>query len=465
MKFKRFRSLFIGDKAFYKMVLIIALPIMLQNGITNFVSLLDNIMVGQLGTEQMSGVAIVNQLIMIFYLCIFGALSAASLFASQFYGQGNQEGIKHTFAFKWIASIILSAIMLGIFCAFGDFLISLYLSNETSGNLQATFAAAKQYLAVMLVGLIPYAVAQIYATTLREMEQTMVPMIASSVAVVTNLIFNYFLIFGKFGMPELGVAGAAIATVFSRFVEMGIVVVWTHAHAKVYPFVKGIYHSFRIPVDLVWEILKRGTPLLVNELLFSIGHATLVQAYSVRGLEVVAAQNITATITSLFNVIYAAIGVAIGIVVGPLLGAGKLEEAVETNRKMIFFSVSCCLVIGSSMALLAPLFPMAYNTTMYVRDLAAGLIRVAGIFMPIAAFYHATYFTLRTGGKTIITFLFDGCFLMAVSVPIAFVLVRFTTLPVLIVYIAVQSAELIKAVVGFVLIKKRIWVNNIVSDL
>lgn len=460
-----FKEKFIGDKAFYKMVLMIALPIMVQNGITNLVNLIDNVMVGQLGTEQMSGVAIVNQLITIYNLCIFGALSGASLFSSQFYGQGNHEGVRHTFRFKFICGILLTIFWIAVFLAGGSKLVALYLSDDGTSDIAATHAAGMSYLHIMLIGLVPYIFSQVYASTLRETGQTMVPMLSSTVAVFTNLVLNYILIFGHFGAPALGVAGAAIATVISRFVEMIIVIVWTHAHAAAYTFIQGVYRSMKLPLTLVKQIIRKGLPLLVNETLFSVGHAMLVQCYSTRGLNAVAALNISTTVSNLFNVIFIALGSAIGIVVGHLLGAGKSEEAVDTDRKMIFFSVSICCVIGGIMFVLAPLFPEVYNTSAEVRSLACGLIRIASVFMPLAAFYHAAYFTLRTGGKTVITFLFDSCYLLAVNVPIAFCLSRFTVLPILSVYLIVQSVEIVKAVIGFILIKKRIWVNNIVSEL
>lgn len=462
---KKVKEYFIGDRAFYKMVLMIALPIMIQNGITNFVSLLDNMMVGQLGTEAMSGVAIVNQLMMIYNLCIFGALSAASLFSSQFYGRGNHEGVRHTFRFKFISCILLTALWIIVFMVGGDKLISLYLSDDGTSDIVATHAAGMSYLYIMLIGLIPYIFSQVYASTLRETGQTVVPMISSSVAVVTNLVLNYILIFGHFGAPALGVAGAAIATVISRFVEMIIVIVWTHANAAAYIFIQGVYRSFKVPVALAKQIIRKGMPLLINETLFSVGHAVLVQCYSTRGLNAVAAINISTTVSNLFNVIFIALGSAIGIVVGHLLGAGKTEEAVDTDRKMIFFSVAICCAIGGVMYVLAPLFPEIYNTSADVQELACGLIRIASVFMPLAAFYHAAYFTMRSGGKTVITFLSDSCYLLVVNVPIAFYLSRFTVLPLLIVYIVVQAADIIKGIIGLILIKKRVWVNNIVSDL
>ena len=462
---KKWKEKLIGDRAFYKMVLMIALPIMLQNGITNFVGLLDNVMVGQLGTEQMSGVAIVNQLIMVFGLCIFGMLSGAAIFSSQFYGQGNQEGVRYTFRFKIISSGILTAIWMMVFAFGGSTLISLYLSEDGTGDILMTHAAGMKYLHLMMIGLIPYVISQIYASTLREIGQTVLPMIASSVAVVVNLVGNYVLIFGHFGAPELGVEGAAIATVLSRFVEMLIVVVWTHRKASEYVFIQDVYRSPYVPMKLVGQIIIKGIPLLINETIWAAGQAALVQCYSTRGLVSVAAFNISSTVSNLFNIVFIALGSAIGIVVGQLLGAGKTEEAVDTDRKMIFFSVVCCLGIGAVMFGCAPLFPELYNTSTEVQNLACALIRVGALFMPLYAFYHAAYFTIRTGGKTIITFLFDSCYLMVINLPLAFVLSRFTTLPILEIFILVQSAEVFKAVVGFILIKKRVWVNNLVTNL
>ena len=461
----RWKERFIGDKAFYRMILVIAFPILIQNGITNFVSLLDNIMVGQLGTEQMSGVAIVNQLLNVFNICIFGAVSGASIFSAQFYGHGNHEGVRNTFRFKLICCALILLLWIVIFLTNGAALINLFLNDTDAGNVLLTHASGMEYLSVMLVGLLPYMVTQVYASTLRETGQTVLPMLAGIAAVIINLFFNYLLIFGNFGCPRLGVAGAAIATVISRFAETAIVVIWTNRHRERNIFIQGAYRTFRIPRALIGQILKKGTPLLINETLWSAGQAMLVQCYSMRGLNAVAALNISTTVSNLFNIVYIALGSAISIVIGQQLGAGELKKAVETDRKMIFFSVMCCVVIGALMFAASPLFPQIYNTSEEVRSLAAGLIRISAMFMPLYAFYHASYFTLRTGGKTMVTFLFDSCYVWVVNIPTAFLLSRFTGLPLLPVYFICQSVEIVKAVLGFVLLKKGVWVHNMVEHM
>ena len=463
---KKWYQKFIGDKAFYKMVLLVAVPIMIQNGITNFVGLLDNIMVGRVGTEQMSGVAIVNQLMMVFNISIFGAISGAGIFGAQFFGCKDHKGVRNTFRFKIYACLTLVVLGILIFGLWGEELILLYLHGEEqdAASLQAALHYGKQYLKVMLVGLLPFGVEQIYSSTMRECGETVVPMKAGVTAVLVNLVLNTILIFGLLGFPALGVVGAAIATVISRYVQVAIVMIWTHKHVEKLPFIEGAYETMKIPGHLVGNILKKGTPLMLNEILWSMGMAMMMQCYSMRGLDAVAGMNISSTISNLFNVVFIAMGSALSIVVGQLLGAGKLEEAKDTDIKLIVFTVMCCVVMGSLMILFAPLFPMLYNTTDTVKGLATSFIRVAAACMPLAGFMHATYFTLRSGGKTVITFLFDSAFVWCVNIPVAYCLSRYTDMPIVPLYLVCLLTDLIKCIVGFILVKKGIWLNILVGD-
>lgn len=463
---KRFFQKFIGDKAFYKLALSVAVPIMLQNGITNFVSLLDNIMVGQVGTEQMSGVAIVNQLMFVFNICVFGVLAGAGIFAAQFYGCKNHKGIRDAFRFKVVSTAIMIVLGLAVFLLMGDDLIQLYLHGEGQQmqNLEAALHYGKQYLTIMLLGMLPFGVEQIYSSTLRECGETVLPMKAGIVAVLVNLVINYFLIFGSFGAPKLGVVGAAIGTVVSRYIQVAIVIIWTHKHKERFPFIVGAYRSMKVPFHLTSKILVKGAPLMINEALWSSGMAMLTQCYSLRGLSVVAGLNIASTIGNVFNVVYIALGSAVSIIVGQLLGAGKMEEAKDTDTKLITFSVFSCFVIGGILVLTAPLFPKLYNTTYEVKELAASFIRVIGICMPMCAFMHAAYFTLRSGGKTLATFIFDSVFMWVVSIPLAYVLSRFSSLPIVPLYFACSAIDIIKCIIGFGLLKKGIWLQNIVGD-
>lgn len=458
-------SKFIGTKEFYKHTLAIAVPIMIQNGITNFVSLLDNIMVGRVGTEQMSGVAIVNQLIMIYYLCIFGGVAGAGIFTAQYYGENNHEGIRQTMRFKIWIGLILTVIASTIFILFGGTLTEAFLNgNNDGGDLKAALTYGKQYLSVMLFGLFPYMILQVYTGTLRECNETVLPMKAGIIAVVVNLILNYMLIYGKLGCPCLGVRGAAIATVTARYVEAFIVIFWTHSHKQKNPYIKGLYKTLLIPFSLFKKFFAKGVPLLLNESLWSGGTAMLTQCYSLRGLSVIAGLNIANTIYNVFSVVFISMGNAVSIIVGQLLGAGKMKEARDTDTKLIVFSVASCILIALIMLIIAPLFPNLYNTTEQAKSVAAQFIIAQAIFMPQCAFMHATYFTLRSGGKAIITFLFDSVYMWCISIPVAFVLSRFTGIPAIYIFVTVQIVDWAKCIIGFVLVKKGVWLQNLVDN-
>ena len=454
---------YIGDRAFYKRVFQVAVPIIIQNGITNFVSLLDNIMVGQVGTLPMSGVSIVNQLIFVFNLCVFGASSGAGIFTAQFHGRGDAEGVRHTFRFKFLICAALAVGAGTLFFLDGSNLIRLYLTGEgDAADAAAVLGYGRDYLLVMLWGLLPFALCNAYASTLKESGETFVPMAAGVAAVAVNLVLNYVLIFGHFGAPAMGVRGAALATVISRYAELLLVAGWTHRNAAKHPFIRGAYDSMAIPRPLLRNIVVTGMPLLANELLWSLGVVTMNQCYSTCGLDVVPAMNIAATLGNLAGVVYQSLGVSVGILMGQMLGARHSEEAVrDTNRKLIAFSVTSGTCFGLLMALGSGAFPSIYNTTESVRNLARDLILISALVMPFQSFANATYFTLRSGGKTFITFLFDSVFMWVCGVSLAFTLSRFTSLPILPLFALCQMPDVLKCVVGQYMLKKGSWIQTL----
>lgn len=462
--FSWFKRTFIGDKAFYKRVLMLAVPMIVQNAITSFVSFLDNIMVGQIGTEQMSGVAIVNQLIFVFNICIFGGVSGAGIFGTQFFGKGDYEGQKYAFRFKMYAAAVIAIIALILFGTLDTELISLYL-NDTGdvGDITLALDYAREYMHIMMASLLPFAICQAYVNTVRETGQTLVPMLASAAAVVVNLVLDILLIFGIGIFPAMGVRGAALATVIARVIECVIVIIWTHRHKDKNEFIKGAYKGFSIPRGICRDIFIKGTPLMINEMLWASGMAVISQCYAVRGLEVVAAQNISSTITNLFNISYIQMGACISVIVGQYLGAGKIKEAKEADTKLIFFCECCCIVFAGIMALAGGLFPEIYNTEESIKELARTFILISALAMPLCAFSHCAYFTLRSGGKTIITFLFDSVYTWVLVIPFAYVLANHTALPIAIVFFLVQFTEIIKVIIGFFMVRSNAWMQNITS--
>ena len=456
---------FIGTRSFYKSVLTLLIPIVIQQFISSFVSLLDNIMVGSLGTEAISAASIANSVLMVHMLAIFGGLSGASIFGAQFFGKGDMEGMRFTFRFKLYFGVICSAAAILIYLLFGQSFIASFLRGESNGgDLDLTLSLGTGYLRIMLWGLIPFALAQVYTGTLREAGETKAPMVAGIIAILTNLFLNWVLIYGHLGAPALGVEGAAIATVVSRYVELLVVVVHAHRHTDRYLFFLDAFRSFRVPARLVGRITRTGLPLLINEILWSLGMTFINQFYSTRGLNAVAALNITGTAWNLFCVIMFAMGSAVSIMVGQRLGAGEMEEARDVDRKLIFLTEVMHVIIGLIMILCSPLVPRLYNVGPEVQELTRRLLIIAGLSLPVHSFAHVTYFTIRSGGRTVITFFFDALYTWVVTVPLAFCLTRFTDLDILQIYCCVQFIDILKVVIGLLMLRSDFWARNVVND-
>lgn len=455
----------VNGLGYYKHILSIAIPIIIQNGITNFVNLLDNIMVGQVGTIPMSGVSIVNGVLFVFNLCIFGASSGAGIFTAQFHGSGDHEGVRHTFRFKFLVCLALTAVGTLIFTFGGKTIIGLYLTGDGDAAMAAgAMEYGLKYLRIMILGFLPFALSNTYSSTLRETGVTIVPMCAGIIAVFVNLIGNYILIFGHFGAPAMGVEGAALATVISRFVELAIVAAWTHTHPEKHRYIHGAFRSFRIPGRLLKNIVTKGMPLLVNEFFWASGMAIMSQCYSTCGLDVVPALNISRTFFDVGSVVFLSLGNSVGIIMGQMLGAGLQQEEIRMhNRKLMTFAT----VVGGSFGILmiafSHLFPQLYNTTEDVRLLAARLICISGLMMPFNSYTNASYFTLRSGGQTMVTFLFDSCFVWAVCVPLAFCLSRFTGIGILPLYFIVQATDWVKCALGAYMIRQGKWIQNLTA--
>lgn len=454
------------EKVIYKKALKIAVPMIIQNGITNAVGLVDNIMVGSLGTDAVTAVSIIGQLFFVFNLAIFGGLSGPGIYAAQYYGQKNIEGFRRTFRIKhWICGICLIA---GI-CAFvfaAEPLIGLYMRGESAEvDAARTMALAKDYLGVMIIGMVPFVITQIYAGSLRETGDSLMPMVGGVASVVVDIVFNYFLIFGNCGFPELGVKGAAIATVLARFVEMAIVLIAAFSKRKTkYTFLIGAYKTLLVPKDAAGKIVRKGLPIFFNELLWSAGVAAITQTYSTLGLDIVAGLNISNTICNLFNVVFVAMGNAVGIIIGQMLGASEYEKARKSSLKLAGFTAVGCVALSAALIALSGFFPNLYNTTPEIKSLGQWFIVITALFFPVQGFLNSLYFTIRSGGKTLVTFFFDCVFSWVVALPLTTLLCSFSGLPVIGIYAIVQSADIIKVIIGLILVKRGLWLSNIVEE-
>lgn len=246
--------------------------------------------------------------------------------------------------------------------------------------------------------------------------------------------------------------------------ELAIVAGWAHRNEKKMPFIQGVYRTFRIPRQLFRTITFKGLPLLANEFLWSSGIAFLAQCYSTCGLDVVPAFNIANTLFNLTSVAFLAMGSAVGIIMGQMLGAGNSEAEVrDANNKLVLVAIGCGLAFGLAMAAVSGLFPRLYITSDTVRHIATMLILITAGIMPFNAYTTSAYFTLRSGGKTAITFIFDCGFVWCVIAPIAFCLSRYTAITIVPLYLICQCTDFIKCALGYWMIRKGTWIQNLTT--
>lgn len=455
----------IKNKAIYKAALRLAVPMMIQNGITNAVGLVDNVMVGSIGSEAITSVSIITQLIFVFNLAVFGGLSGPGIYGAQYFGQNNMDGFRNTVRIKhWIGLFCLAAGLL-VFNLAEEPLIGLYLRGESADvDSVLTMNCAKEYLSVMLWGLPFFVTTQIYAGSLRETGESIKPMIAGVTSVAVDIIFNYLLIYGNFGMPRLGVKGAAIATVTARIIESAVVVIWTFAARRRHTFIKGLYKKMTVPLADAKRIVKKSLPIFFNEFLWAGAIAALTQCYSIRSLDIVAGLNISNALCNLLNVVFVALGNAVGILIGQTLGASQYDKAKKEAFSLMWFTGFVCFALTAVLVSVSGIFPSFYNTTDEIKGYATFFIIITALFFPVQGFLNSLYFTLRSGGKTFVTFLFDSVFSWVIPVPCAFVLCNFTSLSVFAIFAIVQAADFIKVAVGYVLIRKGVWISNLVEE-
>ena len=453
-----------NNNEIYKRALTLAVPLMIQNGITNAAGLIDSIMVGSLGTNAMTAVSIITQLFFVFSITVSGALAGPGIYTAQFYGKGDTVSLRDTFRIKHYIGLLCLIVGMSVFVFYGEPLIGRYLRGEGGDvNPAQTMKFAKEYLEIILWSMPAFVVTQIYDVTLRETSDSFKPMVSGLVSVGLDVLFNWILIYGKLGFPAYGVKGAAIATSVSRVVEMFVVVIWTHAKKYDHFYLYGAYRGFSVSWNLFVKIIKKTLPIFFNELIWAGSAAFLTQTYSIRGLNVVAALNISNTICNLLNVVFFALGNAVGILVGQTLGEGKKQEAKSESVKLMWFTGMVSAVLMFILLTIADCFPMLYDTTPQIRCLGGKFIAITALFFPVQGFLNAMYFTLRSGGRTFITFLFDSGYSCAVAIPMAVYLCNRTAMPILSIYTAVQAADIIKLMIGCILLKKDIWLKNLVK--
>ncbi|WP_443739353.1 MATE family efflux transporter [Treponema sp.] len=449
---------YFGTSSFYKRALSIALPVMAQLLIQNFVSLIDNFMVAGLGDIKMSGVNVSGQINFIFMILINTICMSGGIFMSQFKGAGDKEGMRQSFKFK----IFLTGIF-GIAYMFVSFIAPRNLFNlmvTVNKDASAIVDQSVIYSRAVAVSWILMCVSQSIGSSLREIEKVKPPLVISIIATVVNTVFNYILIYGNFGAPRLEVAGAAYATVIARSVELVLFIVYVAV--KKPGFVFGIFDAFRINWKLFATLVRKSAMILYSELFWAISETVSNALYNTRGgAEIVSGMAAGFAIANLFFICFSGIVTSSSVIVGQELGAGHIEE----SRKYKNWILSGATVFGCAFAVLGCcttiLIPVVFkNLTPAAQDTAKELVIVAAAYLPLWAFINAQYSISRTGGDTVMGVICDtvGNALFLAGM---FLLAFLTKLGPVAMYAIVKVSDVPKSVIAWIWLKKERWLVNL----
>lgn len=440
-----------------KKLLVIALPIMLQNLISTSLSFVDTLMIGQLGQEHIAAVGIANQVYFLISLFFFGIVSGTSIFLSQYYGSGEYGKMRKTMAISFSICLIGSVIM-----ALFSFFYPEFIINFFSEDPPVVYYGV-EYMKYVAFSYIFAAVSSTLSIGFRSISKAQLPLAITFISLTTNAIGNYLLIFGIGPFPELGVAGAAISTFIARLLEMCLLVFLTwRKGGTVFAFKKK--EDFKFEREFLRSYSKTSIPVLFNEVLWALGMTLYKVAFSRLGTEALATVNITESIANFFFIAMLGIGNATTILLGNTLGSGDREKAMRWAKNLILLSLSIGILMGALEMFLAPFFTSMFNVSVAVALTAIASLRVNAILQPIKSINMTTIVgILRAGGDTRYAMLAEMFGVYCVGVPLAFICAAVLKLPLEYVYLVLGLEELAKTIFGLSRIKTGKWANVLSS--
>ncbi len=439
---------------YMKKVFILALPVMLHQLILAFANLVDNIMIGSNGKHAINAVGVSNQIFFVILLLGFGISNGAGVYIAQQFGSKKFKQMHHTFIIG-----IISAILLGIISAiFVTVFKEVIFSRFTTVAIQQELGFEYLQIAVFAYPLV--LISTMIGGAYRSCSNTVTPMIAGVIAICVNTFLNFLLINGNFGAPALGVQGAAIATVAARCIELAVLlIIMKYKHM---PFIPKFKDFFNVPFTLVKKVYKTSIPLSTNEFLWGLGYTTIMSFYGIRSADDYTIIQIASTTAGLLFTVMSGFSTAVAILVGQDLGKGAIENAKIHAKLLAKLSVIVAIVITFIAFMLSFIIPEFYNIDSEMKAASANVLRIVGLYFPVYNLTTTYFFILRSGGDAKGVLMIDALFMWLVAVPYAYAAIMYVPLSIPIVYIIVQSSDLIKLVISYLRYKQNKWVKTLI---
>jgi len=448
------------NKDFFKVLISIALPITLQNLVSSSVNMLDTLMITSLGEESLAAVGLANQVFFFYAVTIFGVATGSSIFISQFWGKKDTKNIGRVLGISLAIVCVLGTVFTLAALIVPDFIMKIFSNDKEVIRLGA------DYLRIVSLSYIITGISFSYAVASRSIGQAKMPMVVSMISFVMNALFNYLLIFGKFGFPQLGIKGAAYGTLIARTAEIGLILYLIYSNKKS-PLAQNINDMTDWTGGFIKKYFKTAYPVILNEAFWSLGTVLYSIAYAKIGTEATAAVQILNTVQNIFMVMTRGLANACTVMIGNKIGADEEEEAVEYANSFMILSAVLGLVLGIM------LFITTDGILMFFRNLTPGLHTASKkLLIVLAAFFSIKSFNgtmivgvLRGGGDTKFSMILEMCSVWLVGVPLAFLGALVFKFPVHYVFLIVHMEEIVKAFIGILRIISKKWMTNVINDM
>jgi putative MATE family efflux protein len=443
-----------NDKAFFKSLFALSLPIMLQNLITSFVNIVDTVMIGQLGTVEIAAVGLGNQVFFLFTMVLFGVCSGGAIFTAQFWGKKDIAGIRKNMGLCLILNTAAAMTFTVLALAVPERVIALYSADA------AVIETGALYLRTLAPSYIPFGVSFVFILTLRSIEKVKLAMFSTLVALSINVALNWLFIFGAGPVPAMGVRGAALATVAARLAELGILV--SASYARRYHMAGSLAEFLSFNRAFALRFLVITAPVIVNECIWALGITAQNVIFARTGTGAIAAFNITNTVSQLTWVVFIGLGNAVAVLIGKKIGEGAEETARDYARRITVFAPLLALAAASALYPLSKLLPFAFNVSPAVLAYVNGMFIILCCSYPFRAFNMTLIVGVcRAGGDTIFCVLFEVFFMWCYSLPLGAVMAFIVEAPVWLIYLCLCSEDVFKALFGLWRLRSGKWLRNV----
>lgn len=448
---------FFSDKKFYKTLFILALPIIIQNLLMTSLNMADTVMSGALGDRAVAAVGIGNQVTFLVQLFMIGITAGCSIFVAQFWGNKDKKNIKKVVGIGIISSLIISVLAIIVVLIFSTNIGMIFSQDSEVINLAAS------YLKIVAPTYIATAITLGLAFSLRSMEDAKTPMIISAIAVGINITLNYVFIFGKLGMPVMGVQGAALATLIARIIECILLMIVANKNEVLTGAIKD-YLDFN--KEFIVEVYRSVIPVLLNEACWGVGNFLYSVAYGQIGTEAMASVQICTNVQNIFMVLSMSMASASLVIIGNNIGAGEEAKARDYGNKITILSLIIGVVSGVVMIASAPAILSLFNVSALVKTNSISILRIFSFLAPIRMINLVLIVgAFRGGGDAAYALKVEGLSMWLIGVPMAFIGSIFLGLTVSQVMILVSLEEIIKFIASIVRLRSGKWIKNVIATI